>query len=790
MAAPSHVLRLQLASLTPDAFEQLVLALVETEAEDARRLTGSDRGVDVIAAGHTWGVQCKRFTSGVQWSQCEQSLATALKHHRQLKRYTFVFPSDFDAAAAETFRARLARESGPRVDAWTLSDLRNRLELHPRLVSLLPEGISGGAAATSEPVPAFRLVGREQDLKDIRAALPLGAPARLALHGLSGAGKSQLALALKSERHDRYAYAWWMTVNGPAALASAALVITRDLNQGDAAEGADIVARTREALGRLEEPWLLVLDDAPDPAAISGLLPSRGVGHVLVTSLNPSWKAVGALEIPVKPLDRAVAAEFLAERSGRPLDDGLRAIAHDLEGLALAVEQVGAYLEETPTMSVQEYREAFTRRAAELLRRGSVPAGTRPVATVLSLAIDRATEQLPAAADLLALLSHLGHRNAPLLLFDTERSLSVADPIVRGDAVAALRRYSLIEVDGAETVSTHRLVQIIARATSSATTEWARAAAGLVWDAVPAVQHIPESWPVMDMLVEHAFVAADHVGGTEGGDQLASSLLNAAGNYLRSRGLFAEALACYERACELLVTAEDTDDDRLRSYAMRLNNLGAALGDLGRLEEAEAVHRETLALRQQLFAPDDDPIALSAGNLAGVIADQGRYDEALVFARMSWEIRRKRADDDRSRGWGAHDLADVLLGADETEEALALADEAVRIMSLPPREGMAESASDLGWALEARGRARLACGDLDGAAQDADTSLAMFLRAGEDHPDAARAWVLTAEVASASGDAQAATRAHAAAIRLTGGAEDHPLAGRIDLIDPERNEPA
>ena len=69
----------------------------------------------------------------------------------------------------------------------------------------------------------------------------------------------------------------------------------------------------------------------------------------------------------------------------------------------------------------------------------------------------------------------------------------LGDPVAAGDAVTALRRYSLIIPAGDGMVLVHRLVQAVTRAQLTAQArQWEQAAAALVEAAVPADPHCPQ----------------------------------------------------------------------------------------------------------------------------------------------------------------------------------------------------------------------------------------------------------------------------------------------------------
>ena len=126
--------------------------------------------------------------------------------------------------------------------------------------------------------------------------------------------------------------------------------------------------------------WLLIYDNAESPAQLSGLLPSGGGGHVLVTS---RWSAWGARASPLglDVLVRAESIEFLRRRTGARDDKGLAALAELVGDLPLALEEAAAYLEETRE-NLDDYLELIRERSRELFELTIRPAAVTRTVTV------------------------------------------------------------------------------------------------------------------------------------------------------------------------------------------------------------------------------------------------------------------------------------------------------------------------------------------------------------------------------------------------------------------------
>ncbi|WP_199926088.1 ATP-binding protein, partial [Streptomyces sp. NRRL S-495] len=166
--------------------------------------------------------------------------------------------------------------------------------------------------------PGRPLRGREETLERLEAELAAdpGAEGRLlALCGMGGCGKTAIALEIAARRSAAGCRVWWVEArNGPAleaalrAVARQAGVTQEELERGDT---ADLLW---SRLARLDTPWLLVVDNADDPALLDGpgalsagtgwIRPATGPGAVLVTtrdSTRATWGQVARLHL-LRPL--------------------------------------------------------------------------------------------------------------------------------------------------------------------------------------------------------------------------------------------------------------------------------------------------------------------------------------------------------------------------------------------------------------------------------------------------------------------------------------------------------
>ena len=187
------------------------------------------------------------------------------------------------------------------------------------------------------------------------------------------------------------------------------------------------------------------------------------------------------------------------------------------------------------------------------------------------------------------------------------------------------------------------------------------------------------------------------------------------------------ALAAAHRARAMLEAVRTTEWQRDLSITDDL--IGAALVALGRREEALAVYRESLAIRERLAAADPAnrqamrDLAVSFNQVAGLLAEAGRRQEAFNLYRRSLDIAVRLAADlidtvsQRDVGTSHERIADVLLTLGRYQEALQSYRAGLAIFEQLAAldSGDAEAQRNL-WAIATKlGDALLAAGDAEPA---------------------------------------------------------------------------
>ena len=473
------------------------------------------------------------------------------------------------------------------------------------------------------PRPVF-LAGREDLLADLDTRLAGGAGQQpgariVALCGLGGAGKTSMAVEYAHRHLAEVEVCWLLPAEDPEILAAEFGVLAAQLGAREIADVRDPIASVHAVLARASAGWLLIFDNAPDWLSIERFLPPAGDGRVLITTQSQHWPPGQGLQVPV--LDPVAAADFLVSRTGDANQAAARELADELGGLPLALEQAAAYMQATGTPSAS-YLPLFRARQADLLARGEAAGHREHTAATLGLALSRLEDDSPAAAGLLRLLAFLAPEPVPLDLLllpgtGAEQQLGEeaapavgmlwGDPVTVRDAVAALRRYSLVTLAGPGLVQVHRLVQAVTRSqlTAEQTRHWLRTAAAAVDAAIPANAGLPSAWSACELLLPHAWAV---LGPTSSGFWQIVDYVGRSGNYVTARDMTALIVDVFQMS-------KDFGSDHAGTLAARAT-LAYWTGEAGDAAAARDLYAGLLPIRERVSGPEHPETLTIRGNLA------------------------------------------------------------------------------------------------------------------------------------------------------------------------------
>ena len=309
--------------------------------------------------------------------------------------------------------------------------------------------------------------GREELLAAVRERLVAGDKAFvLALYGMSGVGKTQLAAEYAHRFADSYDLVWWIAAEQAGLIGEEFAELADAL--GYALPGAGTIAVQRVVLAELHrrDGWLLVFDNAETPADVIGWLPG-GSGHVLITSRERGWAEV-AVPVEVNVLARGESTAILQGRVAGLAETDAGRLADQLGDLPLALAQAAGFMDETG-MTASEYLGLLRTRAGQLLAQSAPRSYSRSLAATTELIADRLASEDPAAAELARLCAFFSSEPIPQDMFTRaaaelpgELAARAADPLAWRLTLGQLARQSVARVEQ-RGLQMHRLTQAILR---------------------------------------------------------------------------------------------------------------------------------------------------------------------------------------------------------------------------------------------------------------------------------------------------------------------------------------
>ena len=501
--------------------------------------------------------------------------------------------------------------------------------------------------------------GREDMLEDLhesfRTPKTAGWPKIYSINGLAGIGKTQVAIEYAYRYAHEYHSVLWASAESREVLISDFAAIAALLHLEKEKEDQDSVPAVKRWLDTLTR-WLLILDNADEPEILHDFLPLLPKGHVLLTTLTQFTGTI-AQAIELSELGLEHGALFLLRRAKILSLHGTsdKATAEDYEkaneitqvlgGLPLALDQAGAYIEETKS-SLSEYLELYQTNGIALLRERGYKAIDHPeeVVTTLLLSFEKVQQAHALAAELLRFCAFLYPDTIPEEIVTDGTSESDAflqafflSKLKLNAAIRELRRFSLVHRNPSmKMLSMHRLVQAVIQDGMDEETKkrWAEHVVRAVNRVFPEVE--VATWPQCERYLPQAQVCLELIVRYQLAFPEAARLLHLTGRYLRQRGRFDEVRPFLSQSFtmrEQLLGAEHADT------AASLSDLAELFQVQGKYEEAESLYRLALTIRQKVLGTEHLATAVSMNDLAVLYADQGKYQQAEDLLRGALAIQ-------------------------------------------------------------------------------------------------------------------------------------------------------
>ncbi|MFE8974907.1 MULTISPECIES: FxSxx-COOH system tetratricopeptide repeat protein [Streptomyces] len=640
--------------------------------------------------------------------------------------------------AAHTCRIALVLEeelARLRADHATLTDL---------LETAAPEARTRAPHCSGFRLPPRNphFTGRNTVLRELRRRLTSGSGAVMqAVHGLGGAGKTQLAVEYAHRYRSQYRFVAFIDAEDPNLVTSQFAALARELGLAE--------VRSEQAApqvyGALQEhsPWLVILDNGDRPGPLKNVLPSgnaEGSGHVVVTTRSRGWSSRADV-LDLDMFTRREAMELLDRRVDGMIPAVADRIAEHLGDLPLALEQAAGYMDYNHTPP-EDYLALLTSRLEDMIALGEL--ADRPavvVATLWQLSVRRLEGERPQAKRLLELCSLLAPEPIPLDLFSGSADLwgaAAADPVAWDLTVGALAGLGLARRD-LSCLVLHRLVQAAIRCSMPDVVR-ARTRVQLCRALLRAVPHdihgIPDARSRWQILLPHVVMLTTEEPPPECAAETAL-LLRLAAVFLLAIGDHQVALPLCERALAINESLEDRDVE----IGFDLITLAQIHRESGSALLARSAAERALGLHQLRLPSDSTAIATDLATLARTLCTLGDHEAALPLAESALRIdEAAHGQDDPYVSFDLIALATIHLDLNAPSAAAPLICRALRI-----RE--ARYAPDhlyIGYALLLKARVMSALGDPTGASLAHRGALILNNQLGRAHAKTENAIALAA----------------------------------------------
>ncbi|KAJ5946145.1 hypothetical protein N7454_002984 [Penicillium verhagenii] len=504
-----------------------------------------------------------------------------------------------------------------------------------------------------------RFLGREDEISQLKDRIITEKYARkVAISGLGGMGKTQIALELAYQiHHEDPTYSiFWIPATSVEAIEQAFLGINEQLGLPKGPD-IDVKSQVKSYLSSGESgPWLLIIDNADDfemwmtsstQPALKNFLPQCHNGFILFTSRNQQLasRLVGPDVITLSQMNDTTALELLKEslvqKDLLASNDSATMLVQQLCGLPLALVQAASFINEN-CMSLDEYLGLLGDQEdtiIELLCEDFEDSyryteNTNPIAVTWLISFQNVKKSSSLAAEFLSFIACIDHRDIPLSLLPCSGS-----KLEKQKALGILKAYSFVtaQVNG-QLISMHRLVHL-------ATRNWLKNESLLQEWTTKAGEHFNQVFPSCDpknrKLWREYLPHAQNLLWTRQQQPNNGSRYTFAqlvGCCLAVDGRYSEADMIFLAICDGQFGKIEIDDGCLREI---IDWMAWIYGRQGRLKEAEEFGLALIETGKRVQGVNHPDTLACMSNLAVLYKDLGLLKEAEELGLEVTETRKR-----------------------------------------------------------------------------------------------------------------------------------------------------
>ncbi|KAL5052303.1 hypothetical protein BDW71DRAFT_8648 [Aspergillus fruticulosus] len=499
-----------------------------------------------------------------------------------------------------------------------------------------------------------KFVGRQDEVTKLEEllAMPNG-PRRIAITGLGGVGKTQVALELayRIQDQDTECSVFWVPCTSHAMVEQSFLKIAQIIGLCDIkpAEVKEQIQKylSSERAGR----WLLIFDNADNTEmwlaahpALGDFLPQSKQGRILFTTRNLELAVELTFSniIPIPDVDKETARNILdsllLQKGLLEHDSIIVALLEQLAYLPLAIVQAAAYINKkcfnlsTYLTLLQDEEQAAVELLSEEFRDpGRYKDIENAVITTWLISFKQIQHQDSLAADYLSFMACINPRNVPQSLLPSRTSEKK-----KLDALGLLNAYSFTNSQDTD-ISMHRLVHIATRnwlRKNRLFDYWIQKVANQLDNVFPD-NHYTNRGLWRDYL-PHALALIHEDEFLEEQEQHIN-LIQKVADCLACDGRYFESEDLYKNLLEI---SKNRYGLKHSSTLASMVDLGSTYRNQGRWNEAEELQVQVMETRKTVLGANHPSTLTSMANLATTYWNQGRWTEAEELGFQVMEARK------------------------------------------------------------------------------------------------------------------------------------------------------
>ncbi|KAJ6463168.1 hypothetical protein DFH09DRAFT_1295881 [Mycena vulgaris] len=570
------------------------------------------------------------------------------------------------------------------------------------------------------------------------------------LHGLGGAGKTQIALKFIEEFSSHFSDIFLIDASTTEIIDIGLKNIASTRNAGDTAQDG------LKWLSSNPAEWLLFFDNADDPKInLNKFFPQCRHGNILITSRNPTLRVYAGSDYLVSDMEETDAVELLLKSAAQAITPVNKEIAtqivQTLYYFPLAIIQAGAFIAKSGALS--DYLTLYAVNQARLLSEKpdqSHDDYAQTVYTTWQISFEQLSKP---AATVLQLCSFLYHQGISEKIFSTASLYNfpsrgpsreeLHDPLnflsqFSGptgvwnslcfiDVMNEITAYSLATFDpDGKVYSIHPLVHNWSRSTLTDPEQYHYWMVAIVGMSISAISREDIQLASLRLL--------PHV------DSLLHGNINISPDFRMAYGrlyYYAERLKDAEQLEQAVLEHWRSVMGEDHPYTLHaMGALASTYRQQGKYKEAEELEVVVLDKRRELLGDDHPETLLAMGNLAIIYHNLGKLQEAEELKVVVLEKQRKILGEDHPNTLRAMgNLASTYQSLGRLQEA----EELMGVVHEKQRKILGEDHPDTLWSMWKLASTNHCLGKLKEAEElyvkvlDRQTSLL-----GTDHPDTLR----------------------------------------------------